>query len=393
MEATPVVTTEATAAAATTSSTTTSPAAPPTPLPTHFLDAHQHFLDPGRNTFQGFLGSLVGTTTSYLPADYARDVTAPLAAAGVTLVGTVHVECLPDDGAAEAAWVQGLASANAVSPVAALVASCNLAQPRAVVDAQLAALVASQATNGGPPVRGVRWILDADGPFDGSTNATHVGVTRHDPPGLDYLRGHEDAPHGILPAFATGYARLAAHGLRFDLQCAPAQLLVAAALAAEHPDIPVAINHLGKPWDILRANDKDDGTAPLLTVNQTSWTTWRTGMAALARLPHVYCKISMLGYADPGWSSSAAGTQVVQSLVREVVTLFGADRCMVALNWWKDAATSDADGRSARGPSPVEYLQHCSNFFAEFSQADRDQLFYGTARQFYRIPDDPSRVA
>jgi predicted TIM-barrel fold metal-dependent hydrolase len=391
METTPMDTAEsatATAAAATprpatTSSATTSPAAP---LPTHFVDAHQHFLDTGRNAFQGFLGSLVGPSTSYLPADYARDVSLPLAAAGVTLVGTVHVECLPNDGAAEAAWVQGLsrhgavANADALSPVAALVASCDLAQPRAVVDAALAALVASHATHGGPPVRGVRWILDADGPFDGTT-VTHVGVTRHDPPGLDYLRGHEA---GILPAFAAGYARLAAYQLSFDLQCAPAQLLAAAALAAQHPDIPVAINHLGKPWDMLC----DDGS-----LHQTSLTTWRTGMAALARLPHVYCKISMLGYAVPDWSSRAHGTQVVQTLVREVVTLFGADRCMVALNWWKDAATSDADGRSARGPSPVAYLQHCSNFLAEWSPADRDQLFYGTARQFYRIPDDSSRVA
>jgi predicted TIM-barrel fold metal-dependent hydrolase len=357
-------------------------------LPAHFVDAHQHFLDPGRNlSFQSFLGSLVGTTTSYLPSDYTRDVVLPLRAAGVTLSGSVHVECLPDDGVAEAAWVQGLYT----SPVRATVASCDLAQPLDIVEAQLAALVSTSTK--GPAVRGVRWILDADGPF-GALNATHVGVTRHDPSSLDYLRGHDnDTTTGIHPGFAAGYARLAAHELSFDLQCAPAQLVAAAALAAQHPGIPVAINHLGKPWNIVLStndDDDDDATATAVTLHQTALTEWRTGMHAMAQLPHVYVKLSMLGYAVPGWSRCTARTALVRDLVREVVTLFGAHRCMVALNWWKDAATSDADGRSPVGPSPVEFLQHLSNWFADMTQEDRDRLFEGTARRFYRIP---SRVA
>lgn len=41
--------------------------------------------------------------------------------------------------------------------------------------------------------------------------------------------------------FESGFGLLADLGLSFDLQCAPAQLLAAAALFGRHPKVPVAI--------------------------------------------------------------------------------------------------------------------------------------------------------
>lgn len=77
---------------------------------------------------------------------------------------------------------------------------------------------------------------------------------------------------------------------------------------------------------------------------------------------------------------------MLRELVREAVKMFGPDRCMVGLNWWKDAATSDADGLSETGPSPVEFIAYCANdFFADYSYEDLQKLFCGTARKFYRI--------
>jgi predicted TIM-barrel fold metal-dependent hydrolase len=58
---------------------------------------------------------------------------------------------------------------------------------------------------------------------------------------------------------------------------------------------------------------------------------------------------------------------------------------MVALNWWKDGATSDADDMSDVGPGPVEFLRFVSSFLQDYSDKDRQQIFAGTAREFYRV--------
>ena len=82
------------------------------------------------------------------------------------------------------------------------------------------------------------------------------------------------------------YALLEEHGLSFDLQCNPHQLVAAAALAAAHPRTKVVLNHLG----CLRL----EGTAQ--SVIDEKMRVWREGMAALAAQPHVCVKLSMLPY-------------------------------------------------------------------------------------------------
>jgi predicted TIM-barrel fold metal-dependent hydrolase len=60
---------------------------------------------------------------------------------------------------------------------------------------------------------------------------------------------------------------------------------------------------------------------------------WRKGMAALAALPHVHVKISGLDYIRHGWAVDPEAKAVVKGLVREVVHMFGAGRCMFASNF------------------------------------------------------------
>ncbi len=42
--------------------------------------------------------------------------------------------------------------------------------------------------------------------------------------------------------WAAGFAPLAHHGLSFDLQCYPAQMIAVARIAQRHPDVPVMVN-------------------------------------------------------------------------------------------------------------------------------------------------------
>lgn len=338
------------------------------PLPSEFVDAHHHFLDTGKNEFQSFLASLL-PNESYLPQDYELDVVQPLAKAGVRLVGSVHVECIPDDGVKEAIWVDSLEN----STVSAIVASCDLTSLS--IDDDL-----FQLKQASPRVRGVRWILDCVGPFEPNT-ATHVATKRHD--GIDYLRGSDGGYNGsAIPEFERGFGMLAKHDLSFDLQCAPVQLTEAAKLCARHPNVKVVIDHLGKPRALLGDDSASNGyTVP----NAQELDVWRRNMTLMAALPQVYVKISMLGYAIPGWKRTPERVELMKQLVRETVALFGPARCMVALNWYKDGATSDADGMSDVGPDPVEFLQYLSSFLQDYSDADRQRMFVGTAREFYKF--------
>jgi len=58
---------------------------------------------------------------------------------------------------------------------------------------------------------------------------------------------------------------------------------------------------------------------------------------------------------------------------------------MIAWNYWKNDAVSDSDFLSEVGPSPVEYLEFICECLEGYSEEDRDAVFYGTAKRFYRI--------
>jgi predicted TIM-barrel fold metal-dependent hydrolase len=339
-------------------------------LPEEFVDAHHHFVDTRNNEFcRDFLAHLLPNVT-YLAEDYQRDVIAPLQRAGVQLIGSVHMEAMPDNGQMEAEWVSSFASSTRVS---AIVASCDLAKPNAREK-----LLEFQKQV--PLVRGVRWILDCVGKFAPDT-ATHAATLRHD--GIDYLRGSEGGYDGqAIPEFEAGFSSLSDFGYSFDLQCAPAQLLKASELCARHPDIPVAINHMGKPRLLSTFHG---GQSSNDEIDENELQIWRTGMQAMAKLSNVYVKLSMFGYIVPGWITNTHRREILRDFVLEIVNLFGVNRCMVALNWWKDAATSDSDGKSDVGPDPVTFLQNMSDFFKEYSDQDRKRLFTGTAKEFYHF--------
>mmetsp|Transcript_10852 Transcript_10852/g.33481 ORF Transcript_10852/g.33481 Transcript_10852/m.33481 type:complete len:316 (+) Transcript_10852:306-1253(+) len=288
-------------------------------LPAVIVDPHHHFYEPSKHAFSAYLGSL--GAPDWTPEEYVA------ATGALNVTKSVHVEALPDDGVAEAAWVASLVEAGRAPTVKAVVGKCDLAAADAA--AKLDDLKAAAPGL----LRGIRYIIDYDGPF-GEDNGTHVEVKRH---GLDYLR---DA--AAAASFERGFALLADRGLSYDLQCAPAQLDAAAALCARHPRVAVVLDHAGK----ARKLDGSAGDAAKLDV-------WRAGVAKLAALPQVRVKLSMLGYLVPGWTADAAKEAVVAGLAKELLALFGPRRCMFASNWHGSGSSSNADycGPAARDPT------------------------------------------
>ena len=138
-------------------------------LPAAIVDCHHHFLAPDE-PFHATLKAL--GAPAYTAEQYAADCGDTYA----KITKTVHVEAIADDGEGEAKFVEALASAGKCK-VAAIVAKCDLAAEDA--SARLDAIVAASGR-----VRGIRKILDYDGPFDGAC-PTHVDCKAHD---TDYLR-------------------------------------------------------------------------------------------------------------------------------------------------------------------------------------------------------------
>ncbi|WP_158862122.1 amidohydrolase family protein [Leifsonia sp. AG29] len=259
----------------------------------------------------------------YQLADYLTDAE-ELTTLGARLVGSVHIENGAADSLWESEWVDGVIRSSAIPTVQ--VAKVDLTAPDA------ADLIARHAAR--PSVRGVRDILN-----------WHP----------DPLYTHRDrADLLIAPDWRRGFTALAASGLAFDLQVFPDQLTHAAALAADFGDARIVLDHAGMPIDR----------------SDTGLRSWRKGMQALAAHPNTAVKVSALGTNDHAWT-----TDSIRRIVLETIDVFGPHRTMFGSNFPVDGLYSTF-GRLYEAFFAIT---------ADFSEPERDLLFAGAARSFYRI--------
>lgn len=293
------------------------------------VDAHMHLWDLGRlyyswlqdsplpNNPAGDMSGIAGK--NYLLDAYRAD------SAGWNLTQVVHVECglPPKDQVAETDWLQGLADSD--NWPGAIVAGATLDRD------DVEALLEAQAARAN--VRGIRQIIN----WHADPAKTYNGANLLD-----------------SGAWRRGYGLLAKYGLSFDMQLYASQMKEAAALAATHDDIPVMVNHAGMPTD----RDAE------------GLESWRTGMKALAALPHISCKISGLACVDRQWTQDS-----LIPFIHETIDIFGVERCMFSSNF------------------PVERAHGSFNDFyaaydvatADFSHDERKALFGENAKRLYRI--------
>ena len=186
------------------------------------------------------------------------------------------------------------------------------------------------------------------------------------------LNHHPDNPdltwpqvaHGAFlrsTLFREGIALLEDHNLSFDLSCNPHQIMDAVDVFREFPGVQVVVNHLGFLHD--GENDAHENL-------------WRRGMRALAALPNIHMKLSMLWFARDGFHQDADREAKVRSLVREVIDLFGCNRCMFASNY-----PVDKFNKISIGDLYSLFLAWC----ADFSDTQRADLFHNTAVRAYNL--------
>lgn len=294
------------------------------------VDAHIHLWDLETNSYpwlanpgDSFTGDVRPIAKTHLLPQFDAD------AGSIDAVKLVHIDAGhdPNDPVRETRWLQEIARdpASRGRPNA-IVARADFS--RDDVERTLAAHVES------PNVRGIRQILNV-----------------HPDKRLDYVGRH----YMVEPAWRERFKLLAKYGLSFDLQLYSHQMADAAKLAADHPDVPIILNHTGMFAD----RNGVEG-----------WRAWRDGIRLLAAQSNVSAKISGLGMLDHKWT-----TESLRPYVLETIDAFGPDRAMFASNFPVDRLYSSYESLWTAYAAIV----------ADMTADEKAGLFRRNAERIYRI--------
>lgn len=277
------------------------------------IDAHQHFWRIGEHDCAWPTADLVDIYRDFLPVDLQ-----PLAqAAGVS--GSVLVQSQESDLDTEFL----LRLADESNLVKAVVGWVDLASPLAVARIQRLARH--------PKMRGLRpmlqslpqdnWILNSD----------------------------------LEPAIAE----MQACNLSFDALVRVRQLPYLRIFAKRHANLPMVIDHAAKP-----------------NIAGNEFAVWVGGLAAMAELPHVHCKLSGLLTE----ANAEQGLDELRAYVVQLYHLFGAERLMWGSDWpvLKLAPNSRYAGYG-------DWFDLAKQLLPIASASELDAIFGLTAKNFYRF--------
>jgi len=180
-----------------------------------------------------------------------------------------------------------------------------------------------------------------------------------------YLYGRED--------FRAGLRQLAAHGLSYDTWHFHHQNEDFIELAQAVPEATIVLDHFGTPLGVgIYAGRREE-----------IYQKWREDMAALAKCPNVYLKLGGLAMPDNGfgWDKRAmppSSDEIVQAqkhYYMHALEQFGPQRCMFESNFPVDRLSL----------SYHVIWNAFKKMVADFSEAEKHALFYGTAERIYRL--------
>jgi L-fuconolactonase len=162
-------------------------------------------------------------------------------------------------------------------------------------------------------------------------------------------------PEWILRAeVGRALAALPGFGLRFDALVKPAQMPALLRMLDRHPDLAVVVDHGAKP--------------PIAT---GEWRPWADLVDAIARHPHVHCKLSgLVTEAQPDWT-----VESLRPWVDHVLECFGTARLM----WGSDWPVVNLAGGYTRWLAATDLL------LGALDAAGRAAIFGGNAARFYGL--------
>ena len=218
--------------------------------------------------------------------------------------------------------------------------------------------LAAQDAEGGGKFRGIRHASAWD-----SSDQIRESHTKP-PPGL---LSHDD--------FREGFAKLGEMGFSFDAWMFHPQVEELVDLVAAVPETPVVLDHLGGPLGIgPYAGERDQVRATL-----------RPALESLAEHDQVMVKVGGIGMSIYGVGLNrlpvAPTSEHVANLwsedIRHCVDTFGPERCMFESNF-------PVDKQGCSYTVLFNAFQRIADE-AGWSTSERDDLFSGSARRFYRL--------
>jgi predicted TIM-barrel fold metal-dependent hydrolase len=181
-------------------------------------------------------------------------------------------------------------------------------------------------------------------------------------------------PRGLLgdSSFREGFAVLGRLGLSFDAWLYHPQIAELADLARGFEDARIVLNHVGGPIRIGAYAGKSE-----------VFRDWAAAIKDLAACPNVCVKLGGLGmrmgnfgfHELPEPPSSAALAAAWRPYIATCIERFGPERCMFESNFPVDKGSY----------SYAVFWNACKRLAEGASDAEKRDLFAGTAARFYRL--------
>lgn len=270
------------------------------------LDAHQHFWRHDAAQYP-WISKGSPLHRDWLPGDLA-ELQRPLG-----IAGSIAVQAR--QSLAESDWLLGLADAD--PRVRAVVGWVDLRSPRVEEDLERLARH--------PRFAGVRHVVQ-------------------DEPDDRFLLGAD---------FLRGVGKLARFGLRYDVLIYARQLPATIEFVGKFPELPMVLNHIAKP---------DIKAGALLP--------WREQIRALARAPHLMCKVSgLVTAADPAlWKPDD-----IRPFLDVIFEAFGPERILWGSDWPVCLLAASYE----------RAFRLVDDYATQLTSAERAALFGGNCARFY----------
>ena len=190
-----------------------------------------------------------------------------------------------------------------------------------------------------------------------------INNSHHNPPQDMYL----------MKEFGEGIKCLSAKGLVFEAWQYHHQLTQVAHLAKKNPELVIVLDHFSGPL----------GVGPYANKKEQVFDNWKNDLKELSQYKNVFAKlgglampINGLGFeANPNPPTSEHFMSLQRQFYLTTIDFFGPERCMFESNFPVDKYS-------------VSYhvlWNSFKNLVKDFSETERDQLFYKTASHVYNI--------
>lgn len=256
---------------------------------------------------------------------------------------------------------------------------------RPVGETEAIARLAAEAGEGAPTLAGIVAHADLRSPHLDEVLDAHAAAGGKLFKGIRHSAASDPSPVLAIPgregpglyrdeAFLRGLARLGERGLTFDAWHYHTQIAEFRAAAATAPGTTIIMDHFGCPL----------GVGPYDGRREEIFARWKDDLAAVAELPNVHAKLGGLAMPDNGWAfhdrpappSSAEIAELHGPYYAHTIACFGPARCMFESNFPVDRASA---------PYGV-FWNAFKRMTADLQEAEKADLFAGTARRVYGLP-------